>query len=93
MATTLNVVLAVNRVAMATITEDDEGKSVVVEGEKVGIVSEVRGGTAYVDPDPSITESIKSKMGWGEADQETYPIREDSVSEVTDDEVRLTTRM
>lgn len=78
---------------MATITEDDEGKSVVVEGEKVGIVSEVRGGTAYVDPDPSITESIKSKMGWGEADQETYPIREDSVSEVTDDEVRLTTRM
>lgn len=78
---------------MATITDDDEGKSVVVEGEKVGIVSEIRGGTAYVDPDPSMTDSVKSKMGWGEADEETYPIRDDSISDVTDDEVRLSTRM
>lgn len=78
---------------MATLTDADEGKSVVVEDEKVGIVSEVRGGTAYVEPDPSITDSIKSKMGWNEADGDTYPINDDSISDVTDDEVRLSSRM
>lgn len=78
---------------MATLTNDDEGKSVVVEGEKVGVISEVRSGTAYVNPDPSMTDSIKSKMGWGEADEDTYPINDDSISDVTDDEVRLSGRM
>lgn len=78
---------------MATITEDDEGKSVVVEGEKVGIVSDVRDGTAYVEPDPSMTDSIKSKMGWGDVDEDTYPIHGDSIENVTDDEIRLHGRM
>lgn len=87
------VVLGVATSAMATITEDDEGKSVVVEGEKVGMISEVRGGQAYVEPDPSMTDSIKSKMGWGEASEDTYQIQDDMISEVTDDEIRLTSRM
>lgn len=78
---------------MATLTNDDEGKSVVVEGEKVGMISEVRGGTAHVKPDPSVTDSVKSKMGWGDADEDSYPIHDDSIEEVTDDEVRLSGRM
>lgn len=78
---------------MATITDDDEGKNVVIDGEQVGIVSEVRGGRAYVEPDPSMTDSIKSKLGWGEANEDTYPISDDTISEVTDDEIRLTSTM
>lgn len=72
------------------ITEDDEGKDVVdSNGETIGIVSSVRGGTAYVDPDPGLTDSIKSKLGWNEPDEEDYPLDDSRVDTVTDDEVRL----
>lgn len=72
------------------ITEDDEGKSVVnADGDEIGIVSEVRNDTAYVDPDPGIGENIKSKLGWGSADADDYPLDRASIEAVTDDEVRL----
>lgn len=72
------------------ITEEDEGKKVVGSGgEEIGIVSSVRGGTAYVDPDPGLTDSIKSKLGWGDVDQEDYPLNESNIQSVTDDEIRL----
>lgn len=72
------------------LTEDDEGKDVVdSNGETIGIVSSVRGGTAYVDPDPGLTDSIKSKLGWNEPDTDDYPLDDSRVDTVTDDEVRL----
>lgn len=72
------------------ISEDDEGKAVVDEhGEKIGIVADVRGGTAYVDPDPGLMGQMKSKLGWGEADEETYPLDSSDIAEITDDEIRL----
>lgn len=75
---------------MTAITEDDEGKRVVdSEGEMVGRVTSVRGGQAYVDPDPGITGTIKSKLGWEDEDLEDYPLREQEVQEITDDEIRL----
>lgn len=77
--------------ARETITEEDEGKTIVnADEEKVGIVTGVRGGTAYVDPDPGLTESITSKLGWEDVDTEDYPLEADRVEEVTDDEIRLT---
>lgn len=73
------------------ITEDDEGKSVVnADGENIGMVSEVRGGRAYVDPDPSLTDRIKSKLGWDtDAESEDHPLDESKIDTVTDDEIRL----
>lgn len=72
------------------LTEDDEGKDVVdTNGETIGIVSSVRGGTAYVDPDPGLTDTIKSKLGWNEPDTDDYPLDDSRVDTVTDDEVRL----
>lgn len=72
------------------VTGDDEGKTVVdSNGQKIGMVSEVRSGTAYVDPDPGLTDSIRSKLGWGEADQEDFELEEDRIHTVTDDEIRL----
>jgi len=72
------------------VTEDDEGKQVVnTRGEKVGMVSEVRDGTAYVNPDPGITDSIRSRLGWGDADQDDYRLDRDRIATVTDDEIRL----
>lgn len=71
------------------ITADDEGKKVVYDGNTIGRVVEVEGETAYVDPDPGITETISSKLGWADADAESVALDEDSIVEVTDDEVRI----
>ena len=72
-----------------TIDESAEGKQVVRGTDTVGRVVEVRHGTAYVDPDPGITDTLMSKLGWADADEDTYPLQEESIAEVTDDEIRL----
>lgn len=72
------------------VSDDDVGKTVVnARGEEVGIVSEVGAGTLYVDPDPTVAERVSSKLGWGDADDGSYPIEADRIAAVTDDEVRL----
>lgn len=76
---------------MATnITDDDEGKSVVTaDGEQVGIVADVEFGTARVEPDPGLTDELKAKLGFGDTDEDTYPLQEERIETVTDDEIRL----
>lgn len=72
------------------ITEDAVGKDVVAaDGEKIGIVSAVRHGTAYVEPDPGITDKLKAKVGWDDVDEEDYPLQEEAVDTVKADEIRL----
>ena len=74
----------------AQFTDDDVGKTVVnANGDDVGIVAEVDHGTAHVEPDPGITDTIKAKLGWSGRDTETYPLQEGAVAEVTGDAVRL----
>ncbi|WP_135820921.1 PRC-barrel domain containing protein [Halostella litorea] len=74
----------------SNITDDDEGKPVVnADGDTVGMVKDVSTGTAHVDPDPGMTDKIKSKLGWGDMDEDTYPLQEANVDAVTDDEIRL----
>jgi hypothetical protein len=57
--------------------------------ETVEMISEVRDGTAYVDMDPGITDSIRSKLGWGDADTDDYALNTNRIDTVTDDEDRL----
>lgn len=72
-------------------TENDEGKPVVdADGDEVGIVAEVRGNRAFVEPDPGITDKIMAKLGWGDADEDTYELDQGDVETITDDEVRIT---
>lgn len=71
------------------VTADDEGKAVVYDGETVARVVEIEEDTAYVDPDPGVTETVTSKLGWAEADEESVPLHDDTIQEVTDDEVRI----
>ncbi|WP_336342785.1 hypothetical protein [Halalkalicoccus ordinarius] len=76
--------------AMAQFSDDDEGKTVVnADGEEVGIIAAVEHGTAHVDPDPGVTDKIMSTLGWSDRDEDTYPLQEESVEAITDDEVRL----
>lgn len=73
------------------VTEDEEGKRVVRGDETIGRVIDVRHGTAYVDPDPGLTETMMSKLGWADASDEegTYPLQEESISRITDDSIEL----
>jgi len=74
----------------AQMTDDDVGKTVVTEdGTEVGIVSGYRYGTAYVDPDPGLTTKLKTKLGWEDTDDDGYPLQQEAVDAVTDDEIRL----
>jgi hypothetical protein len=73
-----------------TLTEDDEGKRVVnAAGDEVGRVIEVKQGTAHVEPDPGLTDTIKSKMGWGESDADTYRLDADGIERVSGNEIHL----
>ena len=80
--------------AHTELTEKDEGKKVInAEGDEIGVVSGFRGGQAYVDPDPGMTDKIMSTLGWTDVDEEDYALNEDQVAEVTDDEVRLSSEL
>ena len=72
------------------IDESVEGKRVVnAAGAEVGIVTAVRDGTPYVDPDPGLTEKLRSRMGWADADVDDYPLPEASIERITDEEVHI----
>lgn len=72
------------------LTEADEGKTVVnADGDNVGMISGFRGGTAYVNPDPDLADSIMSKLGWTDVHRDDYPLDESKVETITDDEIRL----
>jgi len=75
---------------MTELTENDEGKPVkTADGEQIGMISGVRGGTAYVAPDAGITDRIKSMLGWEDVEEDDYALAESEIDTVTDDEVRL----
>lgn len=72
------------------VTDDDEGKDVVdSSGRKIGMVTEVKSGTAYVNADPGLTDAIRSKLGWGDADEDDYALEKNRIATITDDEIRL----
>ena len=73
-----------------TITTEDEGKRVLnTDGTEVGRIVEVRDGHGYVEPDPSLTETIKAKLGWATRSEAAHPLDEGSIEKITDDAVYL----
>lgn len=73
----------------AELSDDDRGKTVVRGTERIGVVTDVRGGTAYVDPEwDNVDEGLKETLGW-EEDDDTYTIEESAFTTVQNTEVRL----
>lgn len=73
-----------------TLTDAEEGKVVRDQaGNEIGRIVDVEGDVAFVDPDPGLTETVLSKLGWGDGDEETYELESSAVERVTDDEVHL----
>jgi len=73
-----------------SITADDESKPVVnASGERVGRVVSVDDGVASVDPDPGLTETFLSMLGWAESEGDSYALQSEAVEEVTESEIQL----
>lgn len=73
-------------------TEDDEGKTVVdTEGAELGVVKTVEGSQLYVDPQPSLIESVLSRIGWGDADESDYVLGPDEIVLINEDRVEVKT--
>lgn len=71
-------------------TDDEVGKTVVnANGEEIGMIAAVERGTARVDPDPGLTDTIKAALGWEDAGDEAFPLEAEKIEAITDDEVRL----
>mgnify|MGYP000297795179 CR=1 FL=1 len=74
----------------ATVTDDDTGKRVVnSSGVELGVITTVEDGVAHLEPDPGVTETVRSKLGWSEADGGDYTLEADRIDIVTADEVRV----
>ncbi|MFC4542776.1 PRC-barrel domain containing protein [Halosolutus amylolyticus] len=72
------------------LTKADEGKRVLnTDGTEIGRIVAVEEGRGYVDPDPTIVDTIRAKLGWGEAGDDAHPLDEGSIQEITDDEIYL----
>lgn len=72
------------------LTNDDEGKRVLnADGTEVGRLVRVDDGYGYVDPDPTIVTTLRSKLGFRPDDTGTHPFDAGSIEEITDDAVRL----
>ncbi|ADB62041.1 hypothetical protein Htur_3176 [Haloterrigena turkmenica DSM 5511] len=72
------------------LTEADEGKRVLnTDGTEIGRLVDVHDGRGYVEPNPSLTDTIAAKLGWGSRSEEAHPLDEGSIAEITDDAVRL----
>lgn len=75
---------------MVTLTEDDEGKNVVNHnGDQIGRVTAVENGMAHVDPDPGLTDTIRSKLGWSDHSEDTYQLDPENIENVSDTEILL----
>ena len=68
----------------------DSGMDVYdAHGDEVGTVATVEDDTAYVDLDPGLTDEVKSSLGFGDTDDDTYALRDEMVDTVDDDGVHL----
>ncbi|WP_066141035.1 hypothetical protein [Haladaptatus sp. R4] len=62
-----------------------------VDEQKVGIVTKVEDGIAYVDPHPSLLDEYKMLLGWKDEAKDIYPLPHEAIHGITDKEVQLRT--
>ncbi|WP_436900872.1 hypothetical protein [Halovenus halobia] len=77
---------------MTVLSTQDEGKVLIdIEAEEIGIVTEVdpKEQVAFVDPDPSVANSVIQGLGFGDAGGDDIEVPADSVATVTDTELRV----
>jgi sporulation protein YlmC with PRC-barrel domain len=77
---------------MTVLSTQDEGKILIdIEGEELGVVTEVdpQEQVAFIDPDPSVANSVIQGLGFGDAGEDDIEVPANSVETVTDTELRV----
>lgn len=77
---------------MSILSTEDEGKYLMdAEGEQIGIVTEVdtERNTAYVEPDPGLSEAWLQSLGYGDSDEDDIEVPGETVDTITDTELRV----
>lgn len=73
----------------AELSEDDRGKTVVHETERIGVVTDVLSGRAYVDPDwDHVHDDLAEALDWNQG-EDTHTIEESAITAIRNTEVRL----
>lgn len=73
----------------STVSEAEAGKAIIdSNGERIGTVEAVKGGTALVDPADDLNPTVTVAFGW-KADSDRYPLREQSIESITADAIYL----
>ncbi|WP_459190716.1 PRC-barrel domain containing protein [Halosimplex sp. J119] len=71
------------------VTEEDVGKPVVHDGERVGKVVAYENETPFVDPNPGIAETVAAKLGVEDHGAEAFPLHTETVADVDEEAIRL----
>lgn len=71
-------------------TNNDEGMTVrTADGDEVGTIETVEGSKAHVKPESSLSESIRTRLGLGDATDEMYTLDNSDVESITEEGVEL----
>lgn len=71
-------------------SDSDEGKPVLdSDGRELGVVDEVRHGTAYVTPMADLPPPARAELGWGGDDRDAYRLDEARVETVSSGRIEL----
>ncbi|MFC4449152.1 PRC-barrel domain containing protein [Halorussus aquaticus] len=72
------------------LTEDEVDKRVVDrDGTEMGTVVDVHHGAAHVTADEETVEEMQTRLPQGSIDETTYAVHDESVAEITDEEIVL----
>ncbi|MBZ6495333.1 hypothetical protein [Natrinema longum] len=70
------------------ITVEDGGKRVTdSDGNEIGVVLDVEGGAASVEPNRELGGELKPRLGWGPDERSRDPLRNDAIGESADEEI------
>ena len=73
----------------ADLSNEDRGKTVVRGTERIGVVTDVASGTAYVDVDRDhVDDDLAATLDWDREDDQ-HTIEEQAITAVQNSEVRL----
>lgn len=73
------------------LSEKDVGKLVINGcGEEIGRIVEFSEGSAHVNPEPNLADTVLTPPGWNtRRNEDTYRLNDEQVTAITDDEIRL----
>jgi len=73
----------------ADLTDDDRGKAVVTNNKRLGVVTDVRGGEAFVDPEwDNVDEDLADTLDW-DRDDDDHRLDSSAIADVRNDQLYL----